>query len=146
MRYATVLLLLACISAPVIAQDLNPVVYVSEHKIAWDRVDSLRTLTARYDIPWRDYIASKVDGYQRWYFTHDTGDEANYFIVTQYPDWDYVRGDEIDFEALWEEYKEANAITDEDEKGVEQAFQWAYEGATHTDRILRPITAVEEDD
>ncbi len=146
MRYLATLLMVAVFTSatPATSQDLEPVVYVGEFEVKWDRLDSLRTLISRYSIPWQEFVASQVDGYQRWYFTHDTGDEANYYRVTQYPDWDYVRGDEIDYSALWNEYKAANGITDEEDKRRREAFAYVFEGSTHTDRILRPITAEQE--
>jgi hypothetical protein len=121
-------------------QAQQPVLYVSQYKINPARLDSLATLTREYDIPWHDAIAARVPGYQRFYYRHDTGNEYNFVIATLYPDWNYVRGDEIPFEEIGEAFSSENDMTEADFERVSAMFDWAYEGATHIDNIYRPIT------
>ncbi len=52
-----------------------------------------------------------------------------------------VRGDEIDFDGIWEGYRSRNSITPAQEEEVNAMFEWAYEGSSHIDNIYRPITA-----
>lgn len=128
---------------------MEPVFYMSQHKIQWSRMDSLTTLIAEFDVPWHNFIAENVEGYQRWYFQHDTGGEYNLMIVTMYPDWDMVRGDEIPYDELFPQFAASMGMTMEeveaDANGVQAGFQWAYEGSTHMDGIWRPIMAAEDD-
>ena len=129
------------------AQDMEPVMYVTSYKIQQARIDSLTTLTQMFDAPWHDFVASRVDGYQRWYYRHDTGDSHNFVIATMYPDWDYVHGNEMNMEDHWEAFKETQHYKDMEgqyEEGeVDAMFRWAYEGAEHVDNIYRPIMAQE---
>ncbi len=128
------------------AQDMEPIVYMTRYKINPARIDSLTTLTAMFDAPWHNFVASRVPGYQRSHYRHDTGDDYNYVIMTTYPDWDYVRGDEIDYDTIGEAFEKTPAYTDMESQGmteeqIEAMFDWAYEGSSHTDNIMRPITA-----
>lgn len=92
-------------------------------------MDSLATLVEMFDAPWHAFIAERTPGYQRWFYRHDTGDEHNFVIATMYPDWDYVRGDEMDFEALFEAFKSTPAYTRPTEQGynddqIQAMFEW----------------------
>lgn len=127
-------------AAPAAAQDAEPVLYVTQYKIQQARLDSLVTLTERFDTPWHNFIAERVPGYQRSYYRHDTGDDYNFVIMTMYPDWDYVRGDEIPLDNLFEEFSQTWEGT-ETEDQVNAMFEWAFEGAEHVDNIYRPIAA-----
>jgi hypothetical protein len=153
MRFLTLFLLAGLLLAlhapsPAVAQDGDPVLYVTQYKINPQRLDSLTTLVAEYDIPWHDFVADHVEGYQRWYFVHDTGTEHNFMIATMYPDWDMVRGDEIPYDDLFVEFAASMGMTMEDAEvlqGVQEKFEWAYEGSEHFDQIWRPITAEDGD-
>ena len=117
--------------------------YTSHYKIQQARMDSLATLVTMFDVPWHNFLAERVDGYQRWYYRHDTGDNHNFVIATMYPDWDYVRGDEMGFDTHWEAFQQTDTYknsgyTDEQ---VNAMFEWAYEGSEHHDNIYRPIRA-----
>lgn len=131
-----------------VAQEaMEPIMYVTQYRIDEARLDSLTTLTAMFDVPWHNFLAERIDGYQRRYYRHDTGGDHNFVISTMYPDWDYVRGDEMDLDTHWEAFKQTEAYTDmesmyEDED-IEAMFNWAYAGSEHQDNIYRPITASE---
>src|SRR6056297_790579 len=75
MRY-TLLLLLAGLflaAAPsAVAQD-GPVIYMTQHKVQQARMDSLTTIIQEFSIPWQNFIAENVEGYQRYFMRHDTG-------------------------------------------------------------------------
>lgn len=154
MRYLIFTLLLGfCLSfsAPqAAAQDMEPVIYMTQYKIQEARMDSLSTLVSQYDLPWHNFISENVEGYQRWYFRHDTGNENNFMIVTMYPDWDMVRGDEIPFADLFPRFVDSIGMTmeefDAEDGRINSAFQWAYEGAEHMDQIWRPIEVAEDED
>ncbi|MEP0547437.1 MAG: hypothetical protein ABJF88_10935 [Rhodothermales bacterium] len=145
MRYVSLLLLAGFLSpviSPAAAQD-GPVFYMTQHKIHQARVDSLTALTEKYDIPWHNFVADNVEGYERWHMRHDTGNEYNFMTVTMYPDWDMVRGDEIPFDDFGPGFAASMGMTVEEmeaEDGmVNTAFEWAYDGSEHIDQIWRPI-------
>jgi hypothetical protein len=144
---ASCLVLLAVALAPAASAQANqaqqPVLYVSQYKIQPARLDSLAVLVREYDIPWHDAIAARVPGYERYYYRHDTGGEYNFVIATLYPDWDFVRGDEIPFEQIWETFSQEHGMIEADFQRVSEMFNWAYEGSSHVDNIYRPITRVE---
>jgi hypothetical protein len=123
------------------AQEDGAVMYVTQYRIQQSRLDSLVTLIRTYDVPWHAEIAARVPGYQRFFYRHDTGGEYNLVIATLFPNWDMVRGDEIDFDGIWEGYRSRNSITPAQEEEVNAMFEWAYEGSSHIDNIYRPITA-----
>ena len=140
------LALTLCAPAPV-AQDMEPVFYMTQYKIDGARLDSLETLVKDFDVPFQAFIAENVEGYQRWFFRHDTGNEYNFMIITRYPDWDMVRGDEIPFSDLLPQFVESMGMTPEElsSLSVEDQFEWAYEGSTHIDQIWRPVEAADDD-
>ncbi|MDX1419287.1 MAG: hypothetical protein R3181_04920, partial [Rubricoccaceae bacterium] len=142
------LVLSLSVPAPSAAQDGTPVIYMTQYKIHPSRMDSLATLIAEYDIPWHNFVAENVEGYQRRYLRHDTGNEYNLMIATAYPDWDMVRGDEIPFDELFPRFAASMGMTEEEmeEDGVNEMFQWAYEGAEHVDQIWRLIGGPAGDD
>ena len=141
MTRPTILLAALLAAAPAVAQDDGPVMYVSQFRIQSSRLDSLVTLIRTYDLPWQAAISEAVPGYQRWYYRHDTGDDFNLVIATLYPNWDMIRGDEIDHEAIWTQFRARLGFAEGDENQVNAMFEWAYEGSSHVDNIYSPITA-----
>lgn len=135
-------------SGPAAAQDDAPVFYMAQYKVHWQRVDSLRTLVTRYDQPWHDFVADHVEGYQRWYFVHDTGNEYNYMTLTRYPNWDSIRGDEIPYSDLWPRFLESIGMTADEfqESDIQSGFGWVMGDSQHFDQIWLPIEADDEGD
>jgi hypothetical protein len=133
--------LLLALATPAYAQDDGPVMYVSQYRIQGSRLDSLESLIRTYDIPWHAHIAAAVPGYQRWYYRHDTGGEYNLVVATLYPNWDMIRGDEIDYDGLFARFRTQGGFSEAEEDQVNAMFEWAYEGSSHVDNIYRPITA-----
>ena len=84
-----------------------------------------------------------MPGYQRHYMRHDTGDEYNWIVTTTYPNWDMIRGDEMDLDAIYEDFQRREGFSDEEDARVEAMFEWAFEGASHADNIYRPVTREE---
>lgn len=119
------------------------VAYMSQYKINPSRMDSLATLIQTYDAPWHSYVAENVEGYERYWMRHDTGNEYNLMIITVYPNWDMI--DSVPFDDLFPGFAASMDMTMEeveaDEDRINAAFGWAYEGARHIDQIWRPITA-----
>ena len=143
MRSAALLLLAGLVLAatpPAVAQDDEAVYYMTQHKIQPSRMDSLITLTSELDIPWHNFVAENVDGYQRYFMRHDTGNEYNFMVVTRYPDWDTM--DSVPYDELFPQFA-ASMGTEPDalDEKYRPGFEWAYEGAQHMDQIWRPVAS-----
>ena len=121
--------------------DMGPdgVAYVTQYKIHPARVDSLASLVETYEAPWQTFVAENVEGYERVWMRHDTGNEYNFMVVTMYPSWDMV--DSVPYSDLWPNYLASMGMTMEDaeNQGVEDMFNWAFEGSQHMDQIWRPV-------
>jgi hypothetical protein len=125
--------------------EMNPaeVAYMSQFKIQPSRMDSLAALIQTYDAPWHTFVAENVEGYSRTWMRHDTGNEYNFMVVTTYPNWDMM--DSVPYDELFPRFAASQGMTMEEAEGmgVEEKFNWAYEGAQHMDQIWRPVVSDE---
>ncbi len=117
----------------------DEVTYMTQFKIEPSRMDSLAALIQTYDAPWHTFVAENVDGYSRTWMRHDTGNEYNLMVVTTYPNWDMV--DSVPYNDLFPKFAASMGMTMEEaeNQGVEEMFNWAYDGSEHMDQIWRPI-------
>ncbi|MDZ7692140.1 MAG: hypothetical protein U5K69_13580 [Balneolaceae bacterium] len=115
----------------------TPYWYVSEYKIPFAKVDSLRTLNEMANPVYQKAID---EGYILDYkvFIHHTGGEYSVVLLTQYPSWDAIgegrRFDEVDQIAIPDSVKRQKII---------DGFNWVYEGAAHRDNIYTEVTDIE---
>ena len=142
MRYTLLLLLagfLLAAAPSAVAQD-GPVIYMTQHKINPAKMDSLIAMTKALDIPWHNFISENVEGYQRYYMQHDTGNEYNFLIVTIYPSWDMI--DSVPMEELFPQFAASMDMTPE-ELGAKYmpGMEWAYEDSEHMDQIWSMVAS-----
>ncbi len=128
--------------------DMKPdmVAYMTQFRIKPARMDSLAALIQTYDVPWHTFVAENVEGYERFWMRHDTGNEYNLMVITSYPNWDMV--DSVPYDDLFPKFAASMGMTaaEAEAQGVEKMFEWAYEGAHHVDQIWRPVVPDMMDD
>jgi len=116
------------------AQDAEdtPYWYVSYYQIQGSRVDSLSKLVAKYTA--RAVAMLKKNGRILDYnfLIHDTGSADNVVIMIKYPSWDAI-DEGAGFGQAQREIEPDEAIRD----AINAAFNWCFEGSTHTDTIYR---------
>jgi hypothetical protein len=109
--------------------------YVSSYKVAWSKVDSLKTLVKMYTgamIAQAKKMGRILD-YRL--LTHHTGGEYNVIIMVKYPSWEAM-GKGAGF---GEAYKaiEPDAAK---RKAVWDTFNWVFENPVHVDNIYTEAT------
>lgn len=134
--------LLATFSTLIAQEDSKkgtPYWYVSSHKIAWEKVDSLQSLIKLYTIPILAEV--KKDGGLLDYkvLIHNTGDEYNVVIMSKYPSWAA-----IDKGAGWGAAFKKIEPDKAKRKKVSDAFNWVFRGRVHIDNIYTEVTLSEE--
>lgn len=143
MRCLSLLLLAGLLfaSAPAVeAQSDGPVIYMTQHRIHPAKMDSLIAMTKALDIPWHNFISENVEGYQRYYMQHDTGNEYNFLIATIYPSWDMV--DSVPMGDLFPQFAASmDMAPDELDAKYRPGFEWAYEDSEHMDQIWRMVAS-----
>ena len=144
MRYTYLLLLvgllLAASPSADAQEDDGPVIYMTQHKIQQARMDSLTTLIQEFSIPWQSFIAENVEGYQRYFMRHDTGNEYNLLIATILPSLDMVGN--VPTDGLWPKFAASMDMTPE-ELGAKYmpGMEWAYEDSEHMDQIWSMVAS-----
>lgn len=118
----------------------EPVVYMTQHKVNPQRMDSLMTLINEFSVPWQSFISENVEGYQRYFMRHDTGNEYNLLVATIYPSWDMV--DSVPTSELWPQFAATMDMTPQ-ELGAKYmpGLRWAYEDSQHMDQIWRMVAS-----
>lgn len=130
---ATVLIMAFCMfqyNATAQEDEKTPYWYVTYHKLQWNRVDSLQKLAAKYT---KLIVAqAKKNGTILDYnfLIHHTGSDSNVVIMIKYPSWDAIdKG-----AGFGKAFKEIEP-DEEKRKEIGKAYNWCFEGSTHTDTI-----------
>lgn len=133
------------VPAKVLAQEEDadsPYWYVTHWKIAFSKVDSLVSLEKAYSPRFRETVTPEQTGVlDRKVLIHDTGGEATVVIMTKHPTWRAIREDAPIGNVM------EHVFPDEPERqGIQEAYQWVFEGAEHWDAIYREAEEIPEDE
>lgn len=100
------------------------------HKLQWNRVDSLQKLVKKYTTAIVAQAKKNGTILDYKFLVHHTGSASNVVVMIKYPSWSAIdKGS-----GFGKAFKEIEP-DEEKRKEIGKAYNWCFEGSTHTDTI-----------
>ncbi len=135
-RPTSVLLLFAAVAAtPAVGQESQeqPVVYINQNQIPWDRIDSLTTLLQSRP-QWTAKAKELGHILDEKFLIHMHGDEWNVVVITAYPSWTAF----ANLSPGWRGEVARMVEPDSTRRAaINAGYDWVFAGTMHRDNIYR---------